>query len=158
MITTAFTIKGGITYTVDNARILAFEGIKPHINTQEYKAFLFDKNFIQNKNAIIKNKLKFRDREIQIFSDGKYSILFKKNTTRYFIYNTDGKLEIIVFYVNNKYPKKSVAYDIYGNLSSIAFSVKKDEQFVFNKNKKLIAHWIGKNCYNEQGELIMTRE
>ena len=98
----AFTLKTGITYTVDNARVLAFEGIKPHINIQEYKTFFFDKNSIQNKNAIIKNKLKFRDREIQIFSDGKYSLLFKENTTRYFIYNKSGKLEIIVFYINNK--------------------------------------------------------
>ena len=92
IITTAFTLKAGIVYTVDGVRSLAFEGIKKQINIHEYKTFFYDKNFILNKNAIIKNKLNFRDRTIQTFSNGKYSILFKKNPERYFIYNSDGKL------------------------------------------------------------------
>ncbi len=45
-----------------------------------------------------------------------------------------------------------------GILDSTSLFVSNNESYVFDLNKKLIAHWKGKNCYNEKGELIMTRE
>ncbi len=101
---------------------------------------------------------KFNKQKITKFSDGSYSIIYKNNLQISYVYFSNGQLEGIVFRINRKYPKKSIAYDNKGNLSSVMYTLKNHEQFVFDKNKKLIAHWIGNNCYNEQGELIMTRE
>ena len=59
---------------------------------------------------------------------------------------------------NRDYPKKAVTYNRMGELDSTCLFVSGKEQYIFDTNKKLGAHWIGKNCYNEKGELILTRE
>ena len=48
-------------------------------------------------------------------------------------------------------------YDKNGILDSTSLFISNNESYVFDLNKKLIAHWKGNNCYNEKGELIMTR-
>ena len=45
-----------------------------------------------------------------------------------------------------------------GKLDSTALAVSSSESYVFDTNKKFISHWKGNNCYNENGELIITRE
>ena len=40
----------------------------------------------------------------------------------------------------------------------MSLRVSKDETFIFNKSGKLLAHWIGNNCYDENNSVIMTRE
>jgi len=70
----------------------------------------------------------------------------------------NGKLDFISFSINKKYPIKVLKYDKNGILDSTSLFVSNNESYVFDLNKKLIAHWKGNNCYNEKGELIMTRE
>ncbi len=154
----AHTLKAGVVYTVQTVRCLAFEGVKKTIDISKYATYLKDSDFEDNKRAVIRKKFNFRDKKIQVFSDGSYSVLLKKDPNPYFIYNSDGKLEVIVFCVKTgSYPKKSLSYDVKGNFRSVAYEINKQEQYVFDTNKKLIAHWIGHNCYNENGILIMTR-
>ena len=154
----AYPLKAGVVYTVEAVRCLAFEGIKKSIDISKYAPYLKDYDFEDNKKAVAKKKFNFRNKKIQIFSDGSYSVLLKKAPNPYFIYNSKGKLEVIIFCVDtNNYPKKSISYDINGNFRSVAYQINKQEQYVFDTNKKLIAHWIGHNCYNENGILIMTR-
>ena len=143
--TFAFTIKGNISYNVNLARSEAFQNVDNKINMSDYTDYLTDTN-------------KFNKQKITEFSDGSYSIIYKNNLQISYVYFPNGQLEGIVFRINRKYPKKSIAYDNKGNLSSVMYTLKNHEQFVFDKNKKLIGHWIGDNCYNEQGELIMTRD
>ena len=80
------------------------------------------------------------------------------NRAETYYYTPDGTLKNIeLYFLNQSYPLRSAKYNIDGTLDSTTISISKDEQFVFDKNKKLLAHWIGKNCYDEHGQLIMTR-
>ncbi len=153
-----YTLNGGVSYTVNSARQISFANVAIHINIKEYKNYLSDKNHIKNKKILNKNKTKYKNRYLTSFSDGSYAVTYKNNIKISYYYNPNGKLELIDFNIGKDYPSKRIGYDIKGELNSITLDVSKEEQFVFNKNKKLIAHWIGNNCYNEQGELIMTRE
>ena len=142
----AYTLKGNVSYTVDTIRDKAFKNVNTTIDIYNYADHLIDINQYSNYKKITR------------FSDGGYSINYKNRPQVSYVYYKNGKLEGIILHINKKYPKKSVAYDVQGDLSSIMYTLKNKEQFIFDKNKKLVAHWIGKNCYNEQGELIMTRE
>ena len=153
-----YTIKGGVSYTVETVRTEAFSNVPLNINISDYQSHFIDPNYVANKNAMNKNKTKIRDRYFTFFSDKTYAIYYKKNKSVQFYYDVNGKLDFISFSINKKYPIKVLKYDKNGILDSTSLFVSNNESYVFDLNKKLIAHWKGNNCYNEKGELIMTRE
>ena len=155
---TGYTLNGGISYTVNQAREVSFKDVPNSIEINKYKKYFIDKNYIKNKEALHKNKTKYNNRYLSLFSSGFYAVTYKDNTNISYYYDSNSRLQLIDFISGDSYPSKRVGYDNKGILNSVTLDVSANEQFVFNKNKKLIAHWIGKNCYNEQGELIMMRE
>ena len=44
----AYTIQGGISYTVDEARIIAFDGVENKIDISKYKKYFLDINLKKN--------------------------------------------------------------------------------------------------------------
>ena len=67
-----------------------------------------------------------------------------------FYYNILGNLIKVDIQENsNKFPTRTLSYTRFGNLAGVVFSVSEDEQFIYNKNAKLIAHWIGNDLYNK---------
>ena len=155
---TGYTLNGGISYTVNQAREVSFKNVPYSIDINKYQKYLIDKNYVKNKEALNKNKTQYKNRYLSLFSSGFYAVTYKNNTNVSYYYDSNSNLQLIDFIIGNDYPSKRVGYNSKGILNSVTLDVSANEQFVFNKNKKLIAHWIGKNCYNEQGELIMTRE
>ena len=135
----AEVLKGGVSYTVETARIECFKDISEKIDMTNYVEHM-------------------TDRYLTLFSDGAYGISYRSKRNEYFYYNSSGKLIGIELKTITSYPQKSVMYDADGNLDSICLWLENNEQYVFNKDKSLSFHWIGKNCYNEKGELILTRE
>ena len=123
-----------------------------------YKKFIEDKNYAKNIELISKRTQNYRDRYITVYSDGDYTICYKSNLKTAYHYSKNGKLRGISLTKGRGFPSRRITYDKNGIFDSVTLDVAKDEQFIFDKNKKLVAHWIGNNCYNEQGELIMTRE
>lgn len=154
----ASTIKGGISYTVSEARQLAFENVPPKIDISKYNEYLIDQNRDENIKVMLKGKKKYKDRYFTLFSDKSYGIAYAKNINIAYYYNNKGMLTNIEYIIKKDYPCIEVMYDINGDLNTTSLTVSKNETFVFNLNKKLIAHWIGSNCYNENGELIDTRD
>ena len=152
-----FTIKGGVSYTVNEARQIAFDGVAQKIDMSKYKEYFVDKNFEKNQELLDRGKTRYRDRELTKFSDGSYGILYKTNKSRAYYYDKKGLLTGIDFIENGEYPKRSLKYIKNGELDSICIFVSGDEQFLFEITGELGAHWIGNNCYNEKGELIKTR-
>ena len=71
-----------------------------------------------------------------------YAITYDETPQYTFYYNILGNL--IKFDIINKqdYPRKTLGYSRYGNLISASFEVNSKEQFVYDDNGKLIAHWI----------------
>ena len=160
-ISSGFTIKAGISYTVNEARQIAFENVQQKIDINKYKEYFMDINFNKNQELLSKGKTKYKNRILTKFSDGAdcaYGVRYLDNIYESFYYDKDGNLLYLDFTEKTGYPNKTIAYDCNGVLDTITFNIKKKEQFIFNINKKLIAHWIGDNCYNEKGELIMTRK
>lgn len=73
-----YTLKGGVTYTVEQARKEAFARVQYFLPKSIIEANMFDPNFKDNVRAI-KNKItETTDRFIVYFSDGSYSIVYKK--------------------------------------------------------------------------------
>ena len=151
-------LKAGISYTVDEAQIIAFSNTPITIDINKYSKYFLDLNYDKNMKAIKKNKQEFKDRFIGHFSNGQYGITYKNDLSTSYYYNSKGDLSFIEIDTNKIYPRKSIVYDKTGQLDSVTLSVTPDEQFVFDLNKKLIAHWIKNNCYDKQGYLIMTRQ
>lgn len=137
-------LQGGISYTVSQAREHSFKNLKAHIPAQTFKKYKKYKKFLNLFN------------DITVFSDGSFAVDDKKNNICYY-YSKDKTLQFVEIILNTSLPRKSVKYDINGNLYSIVLDIGKNEQFIFDASKKLVAHWIGENGYNEKGELIFTR-
>lgn len=152
----ALTLTGGITYTTDSARAVAFDNVDSHININKYKEYFQDCCF--NENTKNFKNIKYKDRKVTIFENRGYAVTYKKNKRISYYYNSNGRLEYIAFSTLGKYPRKTLKYDIKGELVSSALSTAPKEQYVFDLNKKLVVHWIGDNCYNEKGELIGKRK
>ena len=154
----AEVLKGGVSYTVETARIECFKDISEKIDMTNYVEHMTDRNFEENNLALRKKKKKYKNRYLTLFSDGAYSVSYRDKKNEDFYYDSSGKLIAIDFKLKTSYPQKSVMYDAKGNLDSICLWLENNEQYVFNKDKSLSSHWIGNNCYNEKGELILTRK
>lgn len=154
----SLTIQGGVSYSVNEARTIAFNNLEHKIDTSVYESYFVDKNYDKNKANIAKNKFHTRKYNLTVFSDKSYSVSYKAKSNICFYYDLNGKLESIGYTFGKKYPRKGIKYYKNGYLEEIYIIASPQEQFIFDKNKKLIAHWKGNNCYNEKGELVMTRE
>lgn len=167
----SLTINGGISYSVEKARYVAFSNIKYKIDTSLYKNHLIDVNYEKNKDYIARGKFRTKkyiltlysnnnyptNHKLIIDSDNAYSITYKSDKNVSFYYDNYGKLEAIGYIIGNSYPRKGLKYYRDGTLWATALIISPKEQFLFDMNKKLIGHWIGDNCYNEQGNLVSTR-
>ncbi len=154
----AITLKGNVSYTVNRAKKEAFDGVTKNIDIAQYSDYLNDKYHEKNINNITKKKFKFKSYYISSFNDGSYSITYRKNEKIGYYYYPNGKLKLIEFSTLGKYPRRSIRYDASGQLDSTSLDISNNETYIFGLNKKLIAHWIGDNCYNEKGELIGKRK
>ena len=69
-----------------------------------------------------------------------------------FYYNILGNLIKFDVIDSNEYPRKVIGYSRFGNLMSAALEISDDEQFVYNENGKLIAHWLGSEVLNKNNK------
>ena len=152
-----FTIKGGVSYTVNEARQIAFDGVPKKIDMSKYKEYFVDKNYEKNMKLLNEGKTRYRGRILAFFSNQTYSVCYTKNRRIAYYYSKIGLLEFIDITYKETFPQKSVTYDINGNIDSVVLSVSVDEQFIFDTNGKLGVHWIGKNGYDENGIVFGVR-
>ena len=158
----AYTLKGGVEYTVDKARIVAFDNAPQSINKNEFGAYLNDKFYFSSIGYINGNISVAVARKVVPFYDkGKlsfYGVQYDNDPSKKYYYSPKGKLlkyEINTF--KGEYPYKTMAYDTQGKLLNINLVVSDHESFLFDKNKKLIGHWLNNQFYNSKGEKDITR-
>lgn len=158
----AYTLKGGVEYTVDKARIIAFDNAPQSINKNEFGAYLNDKFYFSSIGYINGNISVAVARKVVPFYDkGKlsfYGVQYDNDPSKKYYYSPTGKLlkyEINTF--KGEYPYKTMAYDTQGKLLNINLVVSDHESFLFDKNKKLIGHWLNNQFYNAKGEKDITR-
>ena len=178
----SMTLKGGVEYTVDSARIIAFENTDLTIPKSKFSGLMSDIYYYSNIEAIKAGKLSagigFNRKLVPFYNKNNklsfYGVVTEDQPNEKLYYSPTGKLlkyEINTFSAPEQsayarltreasadvYPYKTIAYNTKGQLLNINLVVSDNEAFVFNKEKKLIAHWIGDTCYNENGEIDLTK-
>ena len=157
----SLTLEASVEYTVDSARELAFKDIDLTISTED---------FIKDKYDL------FHYSNIAALKEGKYNvgIGFSRTLIPFYIHKFliaygvkyDDKPDKILYYGRKghfikveykmseleNYPKKTVDYDINGNLISVSFYVSKEEVYIYKANGDLIGHWVGNTLYNKKGK------
>lgn len=151
-------ITGGVEYNTNSARIDLLQTEKQTIPKVLLNANLIDQNHAQNLSMMLKGVTELKDRTLAYFSDGSYGIIYKNNPKYVWYYNNDGSLTHSEVKTSSEYPYKTFKYNTNGELVNMTLRVSKDETFIFKPNGKLIAHWLGQYCYDEDNNIIMSRK
>ena len=150
----AYTLKGGVTYTVESARKEAFADVKYSISSRIIKNNKFDPNYEENKKLIQQGIVETNDRYITYYSDGQYGIVYKNNLYYEFDYLENGKLESVGVRTGLVYPLKVYEYNSQKALITVRLELNPKDCYVFSANRELIAHWIYGVCYDINGNVI----
>ena len=141
-------LTGSVEYTVNDAKIELQNNRPPVADILSQNNFI-DLNHNENYSALLKGKTIMNDRILAIFSDGTYAVNYKKDLKHVWYYEIRTSLE---------FPYRSYKYGPDGELINMSLRVSKDETFIFSPFGELLGHWIGDNCYDENGNIIMTRK
>lgn len=150
-------ITGSVEYSVESARQELSDLPKtPNLNL--IKANFIDENNSENLTSLLTGQTELKDRILAIFSDGSYGVNYKDNPIYIWYYNSEGILINVEIKTGLEHPYKAYKYSPNGRLVNMSIHPNFDESFVFSPQKKLLAHWKGENCYDENDNLIMTRK
>lgn len=161
------TLEGKVTYTVESARELAFEGIPRTIELSLLEGHMQDPDRKENLTAL-KNGTVLKNRSVQLFKGmllKAYAVTYYDNP-KYTYYYVKGINQLVFtdideFDINDKnlkYPLRTMRYDFRGKLIAVGIYVSDDERFLYKENGELISHWIGDVGYNAKGRKIGTIE
>ena len=151
-------ITGGVEVSVEQAREEIFSDSTPNLDFRLIRANFFDNNRAENITTLLKGVTELKDRTLAKFSDGSYGVIYKENPTDVFYYSFDG---VLIYYDKKSFltfPYKTYKYTPLGKLVNTSLRVSDEESFIFENSGKLLAHWVGENCYDENNNVIMTRE
>lgn len=151
-------ITGGVEVSVSQAREEIFSNSTPKPDVSEIGANLIDLNRFENISTLLKGQTDLKDRTLAKFSDGSYGVIYKDEPTKVFYYSLDGTMIYYDVKSSLNFPYKTFKYSPAGELVNISLRVSQWESFVFSKSGKLLAHWVGEYCYDENNNVIMTRE
>ena len=154
----AKTLKGGVKYTVKQAREEAFANVEYTLPQSIIKANLTDPNYKENKKAIKLGATELKDRYITLFSDGKYGIIYKNNFYFEYYYSSKGKLISIGKRNRLIYPVITCIYNQYNELTTVSLIVDENNTYNFRPDGKLVSHWVNNNCYDINGNLVLIRD
>ena len=150
----SFTLKGGVTFTVESARKEAFADVEYSLPKNIIDANRIDPNFEDNK-VLIKNGVKETgDRHITYFSDGGYSIVYKNNLYYEYDYDKNGKIIAIGKRTKLICPLKIYKFNANNQLVEIRLQASLNESFIFNTKGKLLSHWIYDKEYDLNENII----
>lgn len=151
-------ITGGVEMTVQEAReeLLSDKIVLP--DDENILNNFQDKNFQNNQSMLLKGVTALKDRKLARFSDGSYAVMYYDNPKNTYYYSSEGVLIYNEVKTGTEYPYKAYKYSPEGKLINMSLKLSKNETFIFNKSGKLLAHWLGENCYDEEDNVIMTRK
>jgi len=151
-------ITGEVEFNTEKVRENAFvEKLSP-LNISTYREHLIDRNNIENLNCLYQGITVLKDRKIGKFSDGSYGVQYYDDPMYSWYYSSNGRLINFTYKDSVNYPCKITKYKPDGNVANRGYRVSENESFIFAPDGKLLAHWVGSNCYDEQNNIIMTRK
>lgn len=151
-------LTGGVKYSVQDAKIELQNNRPAAIDYFLTQNNFIDKNHKENYSALLKGSTKLNDRILAIFSDGSYAVNYTNDLKHVWYYDKDGSLINAEERTSLEYPYGSYKYSPDGELINMSMRVSKEETFIFSPLGELLGHWIGENCYDENGNIVMTRK
>ena len=152
-----YTVKGGVTYTVETARKEAFADVEYKLPKSIINAHKIDPNYKENMKAKANGVKKLNDRYITYFDDGGYGIVYKANEYYELYYYSNGKLENIAKKDGLVFPFKTYKEDSNGNITRVMFEIAPSNTYIFDINGQLKGHWVNDKCYDLNGKIIGRR-
>lgn len=160
-------LEGQVSYTVESARKIAFEGIERKIDASLFEDYMQDPNYKENK-QVMKGKIELKNRSVQVFKGfivPAYAVTYYDNPryTYYYIkyLNQLAFVDIDEIDTTKKdivFPFKTFRYDFKGRLIAVGLTTSLEERFLYKSNGKLISRWSGNTGYNAKGRKIGTVE
>ncbi|MBP3821082.1 hypothetical protein J6G99_05505 [bacterium] len=154
----AEVLTGGIKYTAQDAKLELQNNRPSGIDYILANNNYVDKNRRQNLDALLNGVTKLNDRTLAIFSDKSYGVNYNKDPLHVWYYAYDGNLIYSEEKSSLNYPYRTYKYTPDGDLINMSMRVSEGEAFIFSPQGELLGHWIGKNCYDKNGKVIMTRK
>ena len=147
----AQVLTGEVKYSVEDAKI------ELQNNRPAAADYLLTQNNFENYSALLKGQTNLNDRILALFSDGSYAVNYKSNLKHVFYYDKDGSFINFEIRTSLEFPYSSYKYSPDGELVNMSLRVSKDETFIFSPFGELLAHWVREKCYDENGNIVMTR-
>lgn len=146
--TLAEPLKATVSYTEENARIEAFEGVRPlsikYAVGWDDPKYYFDLNAKNDVYAIQETTARF----LKIIPFKMLDVVYKDELNKAYTYEkVNGHYRLIATETFEQLKNgtiRSLKYDRDGHLLSVSLTLdlEKEETFVFDENKKIIGHWI----------------
>ena len=136
-------ITGEVEFNADIARGEVFSKPIEKISFDRIRNRFYDSDNIENLNYLFQGITELKDRKL-----AKYS----------WYYSSSGKLINFTQKDSVSYPCRITKYKPDGSVTNMGYRVSDKESFLFSPNGKLLAHWLGNNCYDEYNHIIMTRK
>ena len=151
-------LQANIKYNETSAKVEAFSDIVRKIKKDFYKEHLKDPNYKENRVFLEENKFIIENkRTLCPFYFKKilisYAVIYSENPLNIYYYNSLGSLIRFDIITDENYPRKTLGYSRYGNIISVVFEADEKEQFVYDENGKLIAHWENNEMKNKDGKI-----
>ena len=151
-------ITGEVEYNAEAASQEVFSSPLPSFNYQYVQKHFIDINYAENYNCLNAGIKEINGRKIARFTDGTYGIWYYNEPLYTWYYSGNGRLINFTQKNSENYPAKVVRYLPDGSITNVGLKVSEEESFVFSREGKLLAHWIGLNCYDEYNNIIMKRK
>lgn len=142
-------LKATVSYTEENARIEAFEGVRPlsikYAVSWDEPKYYFDLNAKNDVYAIKETTARF----LRIIPFKMVTVIYKDEPMKAYTYEkVNGRYKLATTDTFDKMPNntiRSLRYDRDGHLMSVSLSIDLEgtEVFIFDADKKPIAHWVG---------------
>jgi hypothetical protein len=155
-------LQGSVLYNVESARKQAFDGLPKKLDKEKTKPFWHDANHEEHMQAIKEGK-SLDNCVIMTFTAGiinGYTVVYDDKPEYAYYYTKGGTLAAIDYDESSfrEFPYKIGKYNAFGTLISVGLYISEEEQYVYSKDGKLIAHWIGDIGYNAKGKEIAKRK
>ena len=151
-------VTGGVEYNQEQARTEAFREPLGFTAYDIVKNHYFDKNNLENLQAIKCGIKKLSDRKVAEFSDGTYGVAYNDDPLYSWYYTYDGRLINFTQKFSKTYPSKTVKYNTRGEVLNVGIKISENESYIFNKTGLMIAHWKGNLCFDANDNIIMVRK
>jgi len=155
-------LQGEIKYNEATAKTEAFYGVDKKIDKNLFKDYLKDANWRENMESIENKIVQIENRTLCPFYIKNtlitYAVSYEDVPLRVFYYNILGNLVKVDIIEKETFPRKTLGYSRRGRLLNAAFEVDGSEQFIYDSDGKLIAHWLGRELLDKKtGFFKITR-